>query len=297
MAACLGPSGGRFRDGGGGYHLPLTSGFAPSSRDWLRHLARAGRARLAAREGVPATDPAERFQAKRTSDGRRRAGTRWRWRACRKAIAILQFKLEGQAFDRRPEWDLGAPRAVALHRSGGRARVEIDGGALPPARYPVSRPLTGAIRASCSDGEGALPRRASPGAFLASRTLWAQMDVTSVSHGPDVAAPRPCARSFTPACRSTRPGRAARVRRRRRAAPAARRCSMRFEVVVQRARSARAPPGGPPSSIAISSSTCGPGRARRASARTGWRRFEDLLRRRPRRPTRRTKNPYFKLAR
>lgn len=114
-----------------------------------------------------ADDPAERFRAK--AEGSRDALTLARMQ---KAAAILQFKLEGQLFLRRPEWGM-AHRAL-LHRIDLAAgTVEIDGARHPltDARLPT---LDGADPYALSGAEAAC-LAALTAAFVGSGPLWRQM--------------------------------------------------------------------------------------------------------------------------
>ncbi|HMG52668.1 MAG TPA: fructose-bisphosphatase class III, partial [Kofleriaceae bacterium] len=72
-----------------------------------------------------AGDPAECFRVKGDADDDLALAR------MQKAIAILQFKLEGQLFERRPEWQL-AHRALLRRIDPAAGTVEIDG-----ARYPL----------------------------------------------------------------------------------------------------------------------------------------------------------------
>ncbi|HET9625761.1 MAG TPA: fructose-bisphosphatase class III [Kofleriaceae bacterium] len=121
-----------------------------------------------------ADDPAACFELKGAlgSDTRELA-------RMQKAIAILQFKLEGQLFTRRAEWGLGH-RALLTRIDPATGTVEIDG-----ARYPLRDthfptidwrdPLAlSADEARCLAALGE--------AFAASRALWAHMAYV-VAHG------------------------------------------------------------------------------------------------------------------
>jgi fructose-1,6-bisphosphatase III len=127
-------------------------------------------------------DPAERFRAKTTIDGEA-GGDAVALARMQKAIAILQFKLEGQTFARRPEWGL-AHRALLrfLDLSSGPASgtVEIDG-----TRYPLrdTRLPTVDLSDPCklSDGEARCLAELTR-SFLDSRALWTQMTYVA-SHG------------------------------------------------------------------------------------------------------------------
>ncbi|HET7499671.1 MAG TPA: fructose-bisphosphatase class III, partial [Kofleriaceae bacterium] len=96
-----------------------------------------------------------------------------------KAIAILQFKLEGQLLERRPEWGLGH-RVLLRFVDPAAATVEIDGKRYPlcDIRLPTidwRDPLRlSDAEARCLDE---LTR-----SFLDSRTLWTQMTYVA-SHG------------------------------------------------------------------------------------------------------------------
>jgi fructose-1,6-bisphosphatase-3 len=119
-------------------------------------------------------DPAERFLVKGDAGGDGLALARMQ-----KAIAILQFKLEGQAFERRPEWNLGH-RALLRRIDPAAGTVEIDG---------VRHPLRDTRFPTVDWGD---PHRLSGGearcldeltqSFVDSRTLWSQMRFV-VSHG------------------------------------------------------------------------------------------------------------------
>ncbi len=70
-------------------------------------------------------DPAERFQAKRK--GKRDGGVVGRMQ---KAIAILQFKLEGQTIERHPEWNMEA-RNILRKINFENHTLEVDGNFYP----------------------------------------------------------------------------------------------------------------------------------------------------------------------
>jgi fructose-1,6-bisphosphatase-3 len=96
-----------------------------------------------------------------------------------KAIAVLQFKLEGQVFERRPEWELGH-RALLRRVDPTTGTVEIDGRrhALRDARFPT---VDWADPHRLSDAEARCLAELTH-AFTTSRTLWTQMTYV-VSHG------------------------------------------------------------------------------------------------------------------
>lgn len=145
-------------------------------------------------------DPAERFHAK--GEGPRDALLTARMQ---KAAAILQFKLEGTLFRRRPEW--GMEHRALLHRIDPAAgTVEIDG-----VRHPLLDPHLPTIdwRApyALSAGEAECLSRMTA-AFVESAPLWRQMsfvatrgamwlrrDRCAIFHGciPVDAAGEPCA--------------------------------------------------------------------------------------------------------
>jgi fructose-1,6-bisphosphatase-3 len=129
-------------------------------------------------------DPATRFRAKPSVDPSMEGGADTGSDAVslarmQKAIAILQFKLEGQTFDRRPEWKLGH-RALLRRIDPATGTVDIDG-----RRYPLrdTRFPTVDWRAphQLSDDE-ARCLAALTDAFIGSRRLAAQMSFV-VSHG------------------------------------------------------------------------------------------------------------------
>jgi fructose-1,6-bisphosphatase-3 len=119
-------------------------------------------------------DPASCFAIKGDGDGDGAALSRMQ-----KAIAVLQFKLEGQTFERRPEWRL-AHRALLRRVDPASWTVEIDGvrHRLRDTRFPT---IDWSDPHRLSDGEArclaALTR-----SFVESRTLWADMRFV-VAHG------------------------------------------------------------------------------------------------------------------
>jgi fructose-1,6-bisphosphatase-3 len=128
--------------------------------------------RRLAREAY-AGDPADGFRVKgEAEDGALLA-------RMHKAISILQFKLEGQLFDRRPEWQLGH-RALLRRVDPATGTVDIDGVRYPlrDTRFPT---VDWADPCKLSDGEARclaeLIRE-----FTSSRTLGSQMAFV-VSHG------------------------------------------------------------------------------------------------------------------
>jgi fructose-1,6-bisphosphatase-3 len=136
--------------------------------------------RRLAREAY-AGDPADWFRVKGDAEHGTEAQTEAQIELARmhKAISILQFKLEGQLFDRRPEWQLGH-RALLRRIDPAAGTVDIDG-----VRHPLrdTRLPTIDWSAPCklSDAEARclaeLVRE-----FTSSRTLWSQMAFV-VSHG------------------------------------------------------------------------------------------------------------------
>jgi fructose-1,6-bisphosphatase-3 len=112
-------------------------------------------------------DPAEQFLVK--GDAGTEAVSLARMQ---KAIAILQFKLEGQTFDRRPEWGLGH-RALLRRIDPATGTVDIDG-----ARYPLRDTRFPTVDwrdpTRLSDGEARCLAELTRG-FTDSRTLWQQM--------------------------------------------------------------------------------------------------------------------------
>ena len=118
-------------------------------------------------------DPAECFRVKgEAEDGAALA-------RMQKAIALLQFKLEGQLFDRRPEWQL-AHRALLRRIDPAAGTVDIDGRRYPlrDTHFPT---IDWADPHRLSDGEARCLAELT-GSFTASRTLVSQMAFV-VSHG------------------------------------------------------------------------------------------------------------------
>jgi fructose-1,6-bisphosphatase-3 len=89
-----------------------------------------------------------------------------------KAISILQFKLEGQLLDRRPEWQLGH-RALLRRVDPAAGTVDIDGVRHPlrDTRFPT---VEWSDPCRLSDGEARCLAELT-GEFTSSRTLWSQM--------------------------------------------------------------------------------------------------------------------------
>ena len=128
--------------------------------------------RRLAREAY-AGDPADHFRVKgEAEDGAELA-------RMHKAISILQFKLEGQLFDRRPEWQLGH-RALLRRIDPAAGTVDIDGARYPlrDTRFPT---VDWSDPCKLSDGEARCLAELT-GAFTSSRTLGSQMAFV-VSHG------------------------------------------------------------------------------------------------------------------
>lgn len=96
-----------------------------------------------------------------------------------KAIAILQFKLEGELFARRPEWQLGH-RALLRRIDPAAGTVDIDGVRYPlrDTRFPTVD-WADPCKPSAAEARCLAELTA---AFTASRTLWSQMHYV-VSHG------------------------------------------------------------------------------------------------------------------
>jgi len=114
-----------------------------------------------------ADDPCERFKTKGT-------GLRDDLLMARmqKAIAVIQFKLEGQIIRRHPEWDM--ERRTLLHRIDAKNRtVEIDGRthALLDAHLPTLDPAD--PYALSEDERGCMDRLRQ--SFVSSSRLWEQM--------------------------------------------------------------------------------------------------------------------------
>ncbi|HEX3766341.1 MAG TPA: fructose-bisphosphatase class III [Kofleriaceae bacterium] len=136
--------------------------------------------RRLAREAY-AGDPADCFRVKGGTEDEAgaEAGAGIELARMQKAISILQFKLEGQLFDRRPEWQLGH-RALLRRIDPAAGTVDIDGVRHPlrDTRFPT---VDWADPCALSDGEARclaeLIRE-----FTSSRTLWSQMAFV-VSHG------------------------------------------------------------------------------------------------------------------
>ncbi|MES2573256.1 MAG: fructose-bisphosphatase class III [Verrucomicrobiota bacterium] len=119
-------------------------------------------------------DPAERFESKES--GMREKITIARMQ---KAVAIMQFKLEGQVIARHPEWEMENRRL--LHRMKLEAgTIHVDDAVYPLAdtRFPTIDP---ANPYELSEDERLCLDRIR-GSFLASQMLWKQMR-WMVSHG------------------------------------------------------------------------------------------------------------------
>jgi fructose-1,6-bisphosphatase III len=131
-----------------------------------------------------ADDPAERFRAKGEAGDDAALLARMQ-----KAIAIMQFKLEGQAFARRPEWGMAA-RALLAFVDPVAGTVAIDG-----ARYPLRDTrlptVDWADPCALSAGEARCLAELTA-AFVGSRVLWSQMTYV-VAHGQMVARRDLCA--------------------------------------------------------------------------------------------------------
>jgi len=125
-----------------------------------------------------ADDPAERFRAKGGASGEA-GGDAVALARMQKAIAILQFKLEGQTLARRPEWNL-AHRVLLRTIDPAAGTVEIDGTRYPlrDTRFPT---VDWSDPCKLSDGEARCLAELTQ-AFLDSRRLWDQMTYV-VSHG------------------------------------------------------------------------------------------------------------------
>ncbi len=138
-----------------GYSIPLTP---------LEHLART----------VYADDPATFFKSK--GKGMRPADVVARMQ---KAIAVMQFKLEGQVIERNPQWDLGHRRL--LHRIDHKAgTIEIDGQVYPlrDTLFPTIDPAN-PYELSAEEKECMGRLRHS---FVSSQKLWEHMKYV-VTHG------------------------------------------------------------------------------------------------------------------
>ncbi|NBV85518.1 MAG: fructose-bisphosphatase class III [Verrucomicrobia bacterium] len=122
---------------------------------------------------VYSEDPAEAFLPK--AEGMREPVTIARMQ---KAVAIMQFKLEGQLLARHPEWNMEARRL--LHRIQADGSIVIDGirYALRDSFFPTIDPEN-PYALSCEE-QHCLDRLR--GSFKASRTLWQQMR-WMVTHG------------------------------------------------------------------------------------------------------------------
>ena len=120
-----------------------------------------------------AEDPAHTFIPK--LDGSRERITIARMQ---KAVAIMQFKLEGQLLERHPEWDMDDRRL--LHRIQPDGTIELDGIRYPlnDTFFPTLDPLN--PYALSTDEQHCLDRLR--GSFRASKTLWQQMR-WMVTHG------------------------------------------------------------------------------------------------------------------
>ena len=232
-----------------------TSG-SPSSR--RATASRSRRSSELARDGLRRRS-GRRASRSRARDPRSRALARMQ-----KAIAILQFKLEGAAVPRAsPSGSSSTARcSTAIDPKTG--TVELDGKMHPllDTQFPTvdwARSVRAVARGA------ALPRRADQQLPRRARRCGGRCSSSSRS-GSHVAAPRSL--RDLPRLRAGRRARRASCRsRRRRAAHAAAALFDALDVVVQRAVRERATR---PTSTWCS--TCGPARARRASARTGWRR-------------------------
>jgi fructose-1,6-bisphosphatase-3 len=121
-----------------------------------------------------ADDPAELFAVKGDA-----ASDALLLARMQKAIAIVQFKLEGQTFERRPEWGL-AHRALLRRIDPAAGTIEIDGVRYPlrDTRFPT---IDWRDPHQLSDAEARCLRELAR-AFTESRTLWSQMRFV-VSHG------------------------------------------------------------------------------------------------------------------
>jgi len=112
-------------------------------------------------------DPADCFPGKGT--GMREELTIARMQ---KAAAVMQFKLEGQAIARHPEWGMG--KRLLLHRMDlANGTIEVDGVRYPlkDTHFPTIDPAN--PYALSPDEQACLDRIR--GSFLASQKLWEQM--------------------------------------------------------------------------------------------------------------------------
>jgi fructose-1,6-bisphosphatase-3 len=118
-----------------------------------------------------ADDPADQFRVKDIADGDAGRDSLMLARM-QKAIAILQFKLEGQLFDRRPEWQL-AHRVLLRRIDPAAGTVDIDGRRYPlrDTRFPT---IDWAEPCRLTDGEARCLAELTRG-FVTSRTLATQM--------------------------------------------------------------------------------------------------------------------------
>ena len=118
-------------------------------------------------------DPAHTFIPK--LDGSRERITIARMQ---KAVAIMQFKLEGQLLERHPEWDMEDRRL--MHRIQPDGTIEFDGirYSLKDSFFPTLDPQN--PYALSADEQHCLDRLR--GSFRASKTLWQQMR-WMVTHG------------------------------------------------------------------------------------------------------------------
>ena len=118
-------------------------------------------------------DPAHTFIPK--LDGSRERITIARMQ---KAVAIMQFKLEGQLLERHPEWDMEDRRL--MHRVQPDGTIELDGirYSLKDSFFPTLDPQN--PYALSADEQHCLDRLRS--SFRASKTLWQQMR-WMVTHG------------------------------------------------------------------------------------------------------------------
>jgi len=125
-----------------------------------------------------ADDPATCFRAKPVADADI-ASDGLMLARMQKAMAILQFKLEGQLFERRTEWNL-AHRALLRRIDPETWTVEIDGHRHPlrDNRFPT---IDWTDPNELSDSEAHCLAELTQG-FVDSRTLWSQMRFI-VSHG------------------------------------------------------------------------------------------------------------------